>query len=169
MWYLVGFGLAFGDDTDNAFFGSGAGVSYAIHPTDWSASYSSEGNDWAFWFFQYTFAAAAATIISGGVAERCTLTGYGIYSVVITSFIYPVVVHMFWDSEGVISAFNGSTGSPPILGGCIDFAGSGVVHLTGGIGALAGAFFLGPRIGRSARLKRLAARVARRSARPAAR
>mmetsp|Transcript_11542 Transcript_11542/g.36539 ORF Transcript_11542/g.36539 Transcript_11542/m.36539 type:complete len:452 (-) Transcript_11542:2160-3515(-) len=150
MWYLVGFGIAFGDDTDNGFLGSGTGgKAYAIHIEDWRSSYTAEGTDWAFWFFQFTFAAATATIISGGVAERCTLTGYVIYSIAFTSFIYPVVVHMVWDSEGYFSAFNSGTGAAaPVLGGVMDFAGSGVVHMTGGIAALAGAAMLGPRIGR---------------------
>mmetsp|Transcript_11546 Transcript_11546/g.36573 ORF Transcript_11546/g.36573 Transcript_11546/m.36573 type:complete len:199 (+) Transcript_11546:64-660(+) len=112
MWYLVGFGIAFGDDTDNGFLGSGTGgKAYAIHIEDWRSSYTAEGTDWAFWFFQFTFAAATATIISGGVAERCTLTGYVIYSIAFTSFIYPVVVHMVWDSEGYFSAFNSGTGA----------------------------------------------------------
>mmetsp|Transcript_11543 Transcript_11543/g.36552 ORF Transcript_11543/g.36552 Transcript_11543/m.36552 type:complete len:452 (-) Transcript_11543:2160-3515(-) len=150
MWYLVGFGIAFGDDTDNGFLGSGTGgKAYAIHIEDWRSSYTAEGTDWAFWFFQFTFAAATATIISGGVAERCTLTGYVIYSIAFTSFIYPVVVHMVWDSEGYFSAFNSGTGAAaPVLGGVMDFAGSGVVHMTGGIAAFVGAIFLGPRIGR---------------------
>mmetsp|Transcript_30419 Transcript_30419/g.76217 ORF Transcript_30419/g.76217 Transcript_30419/m.76217 type:complete len:445 (-) Transcript_30419:211-1545(-) len=142
VWYLVGYGVAFGGD--NTFLGNATG-SYAIHDNDWSSSYTAEGVNWAFWFFQFPFAAAAATIVSGGVAERCTLTAYLTYSAVITGFIYPVIVHMFWDSAGVISAFNSGS---PLLGGVIDFAGSGVVHMTGGVAALAGATMLGPRIGR---------------------
>jgi Amt family ammonium transporter len=148
VWYLVGYGLAFGDSGDNLFFGTGTS-SYAIHDNDWSSSYTSEGGNWAFWFFQFTFAATAATIVSGGVAERCALSAYLAYSVLLTGLVYPPVVHMVWDSEGLISAFNSNSGSSgPILGGVIDFAGSGVVHMTGGIAALAGAFMLGPRIGR---------------------
>ena len=62
----------------------------------------------------------------------------------ITGFIYPVVVHWVWDGEGWISAFNADT----FEGGMIDFAGSGVVHMVGGIAALVGAIAVGPRKGR---------------------
>jgi Amt family ammonium transporter len=62
----------------------------------------------------------------------------------ITGFIYPVVVHWVWDDEGWISAFNDDT----FEGGMIDFAGSGVVHMVGGIAALVGAIAVGPRTGR---------------------
>ena len=71
------------------------------------------------------FAAAAATIVSGAVAERAQLGAYLIYSTVITGLIYPVVVHWVWDAHGWASATN----KHAYLGGVIDFAGSGVVHM----------------------------------------
>jgi len=141
-WYLFGFAFAFGhtDDSNSAFIGGGR---FALRDmNDWSGS--ATAGDWAFFHFQFTFAAAAATIVSGAVAERCQLGAYLIYTVCITGFIYPVVVHWVWDGKGFLSAGNPDA----IMHGCLDFAGSGVVHMTGGWAALMGAKILGPRLGR---------------------
>jgi Amt family ammonium transporter len=95
------------------------------------------------WTFAWAFAATAATIVSGAVAERCNFTAYLIYSILLTGFVYPVVAHMAWAGDGAfvnMSSFNGMS--------VIDFAGSGVVHMVGGIAALVGAAILGPRRGR---------------------
>merc|ERR1711871_991659 len=108
----------------------------------------SSGYGYAAWFFQYVFAAAAAAI-----AERTALGGYIIYTTVITAFIYPVVVHWGWSGDGWISAFASSSvqypgPDLPFNGGVIDFAGSGIVHMTGGLAAIIGAAIVGPRTGR---------------------
>ena len=88
--------------------------------------------------FQVAFAATAATIVSGAMAERTRFKSYFLYSIVISAVIYPVVVHWNWGG-GWLSKL-----STPFH----DFAGSTMVHMTGGIAALMGAIILGPRIGK---------------------
>ena len=91
-----------------------------------------------FFIFQVAFAATAATIVSGAMAERTKFKSYFVYSFVITALIYPVVVHWIWGGGWL------STRSAPFT----DFAGSTVVHSVGGWAALMGALILGPRIGK---------------------
>jgi len=88
------------------------------------------------WFFQWAFCVAAATIVSGGVAERLQMGGYLTFTSIMTGFIYPTVGAMTWGYGALYDL------------GYSDFAGSGIVHLTGGIGALWGAIITGPRVGR---------------------
>jgi Amt family ammonium transporter len=102
-------------------------------------------------FFQAVFAATAVTIASGAMAERTKFWSYVVFSAVMCAFIYPVVVHWTWGG-GLIADIGWSVGTADdgsdIIARFSDFAGSGIVHMTGGIAALMGAFFLGPRIGR---------------------
>ena len=86
--------------------------------------------------FQTVFAATAATIVSGAMAERTKFGAYLIYSLVITLIIYPISGHWIWGG-GWLSEM-----------GFIDFAGSTVVHSVGGWAALMGAALLGPRMGK---------------------
>ena len=99
--------------------------------------------DWTFFFFQTMFAATAATIVSGAVAERIEFKSYLIYSILVSAVVYPISGHWMWGSL----AGEGSQGWIEALG-FHDFAGSTVVHSVGGWIALAGAIALGPRIGK---------------------
>ena len=90
----------------------------------------------AFWLFQAMFVGTAATIVSGAVAERMRFKAYLIYSFIISALVYPVVGHWAWGGGWLASMdFH-------------DFAGSSVVHATGGFAALVGTMLLGPRIGK---------------------
>ena len=91
---------------------------------------------WTKFFFQLVFAATAATIVSGAVAERIKFGAFYIFSFLMVGLIYPVVGHWIWGGGWAASL------------GMFDFAGSTVVHSTGGWAALAGALALGPRIGK---------------------
>jgi Amt family ammonium transporter len=91
--------------------------------------------------FQVVFAATTATIVSGAMAERTKFTGYLVYSLVLSAFIYPIFGSWAWGS-----LLNGSGWLEGL--GFIDFAGSTVVHSVGGWAALAGAMVLGPRLGK---------------------
>ncbi|MCH1451457.1 MAG: ammonium transporter [Acidimicrobiales bacterium] len=92
-------------------------------------------------FFQVVFAATAVTIASGAMAERTKFTTYLVFAAVMTAIIYPVVVHWTWGG-GLIAQMS--------IGDAVysDFAGSTIVHLTGGVAALVGAYLIGPRIGK---------------------
>lgn len=102
-------------------------------------------DDYAFWMFHYAFSAASATIVAGTLAERCQMTAYLCYSLVLAGFVYPIIVHSIWSHHGFLSNLH----EHPLFGvGVIDFAGGGVVHFTGGATALFATMILGPRRGR---------------------
>jgi Amt family ammonium transporter len=98
------------------------------------------------WFFQWAFCTAGCSIVSGGIAERVKFPAWIFYAFCMTTFIYPVVVCSTWGYGWLETFYKDSKGTP--IGGYIDFAGSGVVHLTGGIAALVGAKIIGVRTGR---------------------
>jgi Amt family ammonium transporter len=102
-------------------------------------------DDDSFWLFQFAFCATSGTIVAGALAERCQMVAYLAYSLFLSSFVYPVVVHAIWSKNGFLSARNIN---PLWDSGMIDFAGSCVVHITGGATALIASKLLGPRTGR---------------------
>ena len=98
---------------------------------------------WAFFFFQMVFCGTATTLVSGAVAERMRFTGYLVTSLIVSLLIYPILGHWMWGGL----ATGEDTGWLNQLG-FLDFAGSTVVHSTGGWVALAAIIVIGPRHGR---------------------
>jgi Amt family ammonium transporter len=137
-FFAVGFGLMFGESNGflgtTHFFGAIAGEGGM---TDWN---------WTFLIFQTVFAATAATIVSGAMAERTKFVGYLSYSFVICLLIYPISGSWAWG--GLLDGGGWLEKGPFGLPAFCDFAGSSVVHSVGGWLALAGAIVLGPRIGK---------------------
>ncbi|KAL2941255.1 Ammonium transporter 1 member 2 [Bienertia sinuspersici] len=139
-YYLFGFALAFGAPS-NGFVGR-----HFFGLKDVPSSSDSGTFDYSFFLYQWAFAIAAAGITSGSIAERTQFVAYLIYSTFLTGFVYPIVAHWIWSVDGWASP----TRSGDLLfgSGVIDFAGSSVVHMVGGVAGLWGAFIEGPRIGR---------------------
>lgn len=166
-FFTVGYAFAFGgtdpESSKKTFVG---GTNFFLMGVD----------DLAYFFFQYAFSATAATcvcmslaksalrtihsftvtkcagfllsifrIVAGTLAERCQMAAYMSYSIMLSGWVYPIVVHAIWNRNGFLSA----SSVDPLWGvGMVDFAGSGVVHLTGGTTALFATIILGPRRGR---------------------
>ncbi len=135
-FWAIGFGLMFGASASGWIGTSGFFLS----------DFTMGGDPWvlAFWMFQVVFAATAATIVSGAMAERTKFSSYMVYSVIICGIIYPIFGGWAWGG-----LFHGGGWLEKL--GFIDFAGSTVVHSVGGWAALAGAIVLGPRIGKYAK------------------
>jgi Amt family ammonium transporter len=131
-----------GSDYAGGFFGfAGFGLDAPVADGSLDLSYNGNYTYWTDFLFQAMFAATAATIVSGAVAERIKITSYIIFTCVMTGFIYPVVGMWIWGT-GWLNAIGGD------LPAFHDFAGSTVVHSIGGWSALAGVIVLGPRIGK---------------------
>ncbi len=129
-----------------AFWALGFGLMFGANASGWigTSHFLVHGvalSDYGMVFFQTMFAATAATIVSGAVAERMRFPGYIVGSVLITALIYPVFGSWAWGSM-----FGGEGWLKRL--GFIDFAGSTVVHAVGGWCALAAILVLGPRLGR---------------------
>lgn len=133
-YWVLGFGLMFGKSA-GGFVGTTGFMFQGAE--EWT---------YTFFMFQLVFAATAATIVSGAMAGRTKFSSYLIYSFIVSLVIYPISGHWAWGSlYGV--AGDSSAGWLESLG-YMDFAGSGVVHMVGGVLGLVGAIFLGPRIGK---------------------
>lgn len=131
VFWAAGFAIMYGHDVWGIFGFSNFFLSEAVRSNGTLDTWM-----YADWFFQAMFAATAATIVSGTMAERTKFSGYLIYTVFITAIIYPVVGHWVWGG-GWLSDI-----------GFYDFAGSTVVHGVGAWAGLIGTYILGPRIGR---------------------
>ena len=120
VWFLFGYTVAFGIYSDsNDFMGIGdIGIN--------------KSKDYTLFFFQWSLAITVPAIVSGSVAGsyRCSLFSYCSYTLLLTIWVYPIIVHWIWDIHGWLSPFNNNIDA--INGGVIDFAGSGVVHTVGG-------------------------------------
>ena len=133
------------------------GYAFAYSPNDGVTSFIGrehfalqglEQRGYGFWLFQFAFAATSATIVAGTLAERCQMIAYLCYSLVLTGFVYPIVVRAIWSEYGFLNFTNGVLFGEHEKVGMIDFAGGGVVHVTGGVTALLATSILGPRKGR---------------------
>ncbi|MCQ2140345.1 MAG: ammonium transporter [Bacteroidales bacterium] len=127
LFWFIGFSLMHNGDAN-----------FAGHIRPFDLSFCDDTNipKEAWLIFQTVFCATAATIVSGGMAERTKFSMYVIISIIISTVIYPIEGHWAWGG-GWLSQI-----------GFHDFAGSAVVHACGGVIALAGAIILGPRVGK---------------------
>ena len=138
VYYLVGYGIAFGDGGNGLVGGSGFAPSadtllaIGAEPFSWFSSVPAAAG----YLFQVVFAAVSLAIVWGAMAERTKLYVYFAFGVFFT-LVYSIVSHWIWHPDGWLFAM-----------GMQDFAGSTVVHYQGALAALAGAILLGPRIGK---------------------
>jgi Amt family ammonium transporter len=138
MYMLVGYNIMYGDSVNSVI----PGLSFLLGEDNTVEAVLAGGEDAPYYstmsdfFFQVVFVATAMSIVSGAVAERMKLWAFLAFSVVMTGFIYPVEGFWKWGG-GFLNEL-----------GFLDFAGSGVVHLTGAAAALAGVLLLGARKGK---------------------
>lgn len=135
LFFAIGYAIAFGGDFTGA--GKYIGGDGWFLAGDGVFTYGTL-DKFVFFTFQVAFAATAATIVSGAMAERTKFKSYVIYSAVISAVIYPIVVRWQWGGGWLFQL------DTPFH----DFAGSALVHMTGGLASVMGAYFLGPRKGK---------------------
>jgi len=138
MYMLVGYNIMYGDAISSVI----PGISFGLGGDNEAAAVLAGGEDAPYYsnlsdfFFQVVFVATAMSIVSGAVAERMKLWAFFAFAIVLTGFIYPVQGMWKWGGGFLDGA------------GFLDFAGSGVVHMTGAAAALAGVLLLGARKGK---------------------
>ena len=143
MYMLVGYNLMYPGDA--AVSSIWPGISFLLGADNETAAVLAGGDDAPYYsgmsdfFFQVVFVATAMSIVSGAVAERMKLWAFLAFAVVMTGFIYPIQGYWKW-GDGFLNNLEG--------GAFLDFAGSGVVHMTGAAAALAGVLLLGARKGK---------------------
>ena len=128
MFWLFGYNLAYGIP-EGGYIGS-------FIPWSDSSAVDTGYSDGSDWYFQMVFCATTVSIVSGTLAERIKLWPFFLFAAILSGIIYPIVMGWQWGGGWLASA------------GFSDFAGSTLVHSTGGAAALAGAILLGPRLGR---------------------
>jgi Amt family ammonium transporter len=134
MFFVIGYAFMFGEG--NALIGwTGFALNGAANSAG-GALAAANLPIWTFWLFQAAFCGAAATIVAGAMAERMKFHAYLLYTVVISGVVYPIIGHWVWGGGWLAAR------------GFVDFAGSTVVHTTGGSVAFVGAMLLGPRLGK---------------------
>jgi len=135
-YYVVGFNLMYPGDF-NGYFGFAGFFLEGMSTADVTTGYADGGYTyWTDFLFQAMFAATAATIVSGAVAERVKLGPFMVFSTVFVALVYTIAGSWKWGGGWLDAA------------GFYDFAGSTLVHSVGGWGALVGILFLGPRLGK---------------------
>jgi Amt family ammonium transporter len=140
LYYVAGFNLMYPGDF-NGYLGF-AGFGLPLPENGLTPDYASGGYTyWTDFLFQGMFAATAATIVSGAVAERVKLGAFMIFTIIYVGVVYPIVGSWQWGG-GFLTTLGGENG------GFYDFAGSTLVHSVGGWAALIAIFLLGPRIGK---------------------
>ena len=128
MFWMFGYNVAYG-------IPEGGYIGKFIPWSD-SSSLTKSYSDGSDWYFQMVFCATTVSIVSGTLAERIKLWPFFLFAAILTGFLYPFVMGWQWGGGWLATA------------GFSDFAGSTLVHSTGGAAALAGALLLGPRLGR---------------------
>ena len=135
-YWAFGFALMFGGSGAGSGLEEGMGNSIIGFSGFFLTGASNDVSTMLLWFFQVVFAATAATIVAGVVAERTKLTAYLGYSFLVSALVYPIYGHWVWGGGWLAQL------------GAVDFAGSGVVHTVGALVGLSGAAMVGARIGK---------------------